>query len=264
LKDGFWKYESNGERAEAYCSSPKARRSAGQVIVIHEVWGFTPFIQRVCRRLSQSGFLAVAPLLYWRDKELFSPTTIREGMKVVWGLSLEERFRPAKLAAAMKEKHPSKEAESMLSILYERGFRRRLLQDVTSLANDLKRQSGHTRTGALGFSLGGGLAMQLAASFPELLACVAYSAKPADSGTVKRIQCPVKLFYGKDDAFMIGGLPELVKNFMRHGPELSLNIYPQAGHEFFDETNKGYRAAAAVDAWKDMIDLFQRKLSGKD
>ncbi|MDA4117567.1 MAG: dienelactone hydrolase family protein [Thaumarchaeota archaeon] len=264
MKDGFMKYGADGERPEAYVSNPRSSHPSGQVIVIHEVWGFTPFIQRVCERLSHSGFLAVAPLLYWRDKELFSPTTLREGLDAVWDLSLEERYRPAKLAAAMREKRPSKEAESMLKVLYDMGFRKRILQDVTSLADSLKTQSAHPRIGVLGFSMGGKLAIQLAAGFPGLLACVAYSAKPADSATVKRIQCPVQLFYGKDDLFMTRDLPEFVKDSMRNAAELALKIYPQAGHEFFDETNRGYQAAAAMDAWGETVDFFRRKLSGKD
>jgi len=94
LEDGVFRYKVDGGLAEAFCVNPKAGRPIGQVIVIHEVWGFTRFIQGICSALSREGFRAVAPMLYWRHKALFSPETVRAGMKVVWDLSLSERYRP--------------------------------------------------------------------------------------------------------------------------------------------------------------------------
>jgi carboxymethylenebutenolidase len=249
LRDGFFKYETVGGRAEAYVSNPRAGRPVGQVIVVHEVWGFTPFIRRVCERLSQAGFVAVAPLLYWRDKELFSLRTIREGLKLVWDLPLEDRYRAARLTAAIRERRPSREAASMLQVLYDRGFRKNVLQDLDSLSRSLKKESSRSRIAALGFSMGGKMAMQLAAGFPELRACAAYSAQPADRSTLERIRCPVMSFYGNKDTFMTGGLPKFVKDSMSSKTELTLKLYPGAGHEFFDDTSQEYREVAAKDAW---------------
>src|SRR2546430_9192462 len=134
LEGGFVTYPTREGRAEAYRSDPKSGCPLGQVLVIHEVWGLTQSIRDACDRLSQSGLLAVAPVLYWRDKQMFSSERIREGMRLVWDLTLEERYRPRLLAAALRREHASKEATSLLRAFYDKGFRRLLLQDLRSLA----------------------------------------------------------------------------------------------------------------------------------
>jgi carboxymethylenebutenolidase len=264
LKDGFVNYETRDGRAEAYRSDPKSGRPLGQVVVVHEVWGLTQSIRDACDRLSRDGFLAVAPVLYWRDEQLFSPERIREGMKLVWGLTLEERYQPRRLAAALAKGHASKETRSMLRTFYDRGFRGLLLQDLRSLANHLRKESPDLRTGALGFSMGGKLAMQLAESFPGIAACVAYSSEPARGAAVAKNRSPLLLFYGSEDRFMTRNLGAFVQEAVSKGRELMLKIYPLAGHEFFDPGNKKeYRAGAAEDAWETSTDFLLKGLSSE-
>jgi carboxymethylenebutenolidase len=262
LEDGFMQYKTKGGQAEAYFSNPEGGRPVGQVIVIHEVWGFTRFIQEACGRLSRQGFRAVAPILYWRDKELFSAKTIREGTKVVWGLSLEERYQHARLEAALRKGRASSEAASMLRILYDKRFRSKLLRDLKSLASSLRKEYPDLRTGAIGFSMGGKLALQLAGSHPGLAACVTYSAEPVLGPTVGKIRSPMLLLYGSEDRFVTRDLPAFVKEAVDKGKELELKMYPSAGHEFFDHTDKrDFRAAAAEDAWETSGGFLRKNLS---
>jgi carboxymethylenebutenolidase len=262
MEGGLIQYKAVGGQAEAYLSDPKGVSPVGQVIVIHEVWGFTRFIQDACDRLSQRGFRAVAPVLYWRDKELFSEETIREGMKAVWHLSLEERYQRARLEAALRKGRASAEAASTLRILYDKRFRDKLLRDLTSLAGGIRRQHPELRIGALGFSLGGKLGLQLASGHADLAACVAYSAVPVQGPAVGKIRAPMLLLYGGEDSFTLHDLPAFVKEAAHNGRDLELKIYPSAGHEFFDHTHEGhFRAAAAEDAWRRTADFFCRNLS---
>jgi carboxymethylenebutenolidase len=233
----------------------------GQVIVVHEVWGLTQAIRDACDRLSGDGILAVAPVLYWRDKRLFSPKRIRDGMRLLWDLTLEERYQPRLLAAALTEGHASKETASMLRTFYDKGFRRQLLQDLRSLESHLRKESPELRRAAVGFSMGGKLAMQLAGSIPDLAGCVAYSAEPALGTDVSKIRSPMLLFYGSEDKFMTRNLGAFVKEAVDRGKELELKIYPSAGHEFFDPGNKKeYRAGAAEDAWAASTDFLLKRL----
>jgi carboxymethylenebutenolidase len=255
-------YPAKGGQAVAYFSNPEGGRPLGQVIVIHEVWGFTRFISDACNRISRQGFRAVAPILYWRDKGLFSAETIRQVMKVVWDLSLEERFQRARLEAALKKGRASNEAASMLRILYDRRFRSQLVRDLKSLAGSLRKEYPDLRVGAVGFSMGGKLALQLAGSYPELAACVTYSAEPVLGLTVGKIRSPVLLLYGSEDRFMLRGLPAFVKEAAAKGKELELKMYPSAGHEFFDHTRgRDHRADAAADAWETSNDFLRRNIS---
>lgn len=232
--------------------------------MIHEVWGFTPFIRGVCKRLSHQGFRAVAPVLYWRDKELFSAEKIRDGMRAVWDLSLDERYKRTRLEAALKKGRASSEAASMLRILYDKRFRSRLLHDLLSLASCLREEHPDLRMGTIGFSMGGKLALQLAGSYPELAACVTYSAKPLLGPEVGKIRSPLLLLYGSEDSFMLRDLPAFVKEAVDKGKEFELKVYPSAGHEFFDNTTMGdFRAVAAQDAWETSIGFLRKCLSGR-
>jgi carboxymethylenebutenolidase len=262
LEDGLIHYRAFGGQAEAYLSDPEGGSPVGQVILIHEVWGFTQFIKDSCERLSRQGFRVVAPILYWRDKGLFSAGALREGMKAVWHLSLEERYQRPELEAALKKGHASPEAASTLRVLYDKRFRSKLLRDLESLAAGLREQRPDLRMGALGFSLGGKLALQLAGGHASLAACVTYSAMPVLGPTLRRIRSPMLLFYGGEDRFMLRDLPTFVKEAAHGGTELELKIYPSAGHEFFDHTDRRqFRAAAAEDAWRRSTDFLRRRLS---
>ncbi len=256
------KYRVKGGAAEAYRSDPDVRRPAGQVIVIHEVWGFTRFIQDVCTRLARQGFCAMAPVLYWRDKDIFSPETIREGLRAVWGLSLEERHRRATLEAAIKRGQASSKAASMLRTLYDMRFRNQLVQDLQSLSGDLRKERPDIRMGTIGFSMGGKLALQLAGGCPELAACVTYSAEPVVGPALKSIRSPMLLLYGSQDRFMLRHLPVFVKEAVGLGKELELKVYASAGHEFFDHTKRNdFHARAAQDAWEATEGFLRKNLS---
>ncbi len=262
MKDGFVEYVSGGRRAEAYCSNPKDGPSNGQVIVIHEVWGFTRFIKETCGRLSRQGFNAVAPVLYWRDKALFSPERLRQGIKVMWGLSLEERYEEARRQAAIRKGRVSRDTEAMLRVLYDNRFRSRLLGDLSSLARHLRKESPDLRIGAIGYSMGGKLALQLAAAFPRLAASAAYSAEPISGATLQKVDSPMLMLYGGKDSFMMGGVPAFVKETIDKGKQLELKIYRGAGHEFFDDTSeRDYDQAAAEDAWGSTIGFLRKNLS---
>ena len=104
--------------------------------------------------------------------------------------------------------------------------------------------------------------MELAGSHPELAACVAYSAKTVDRPTVRKIRSPLLLLYGSEDKFMTRDLPDFVKETIDQGKDLTLRVYPSAGHEFFDHTNKaGFQPSAAHDAWEASVDFLTRNLS---
>src|SRR5207249_8128678 len=139
----------------------------GAVIVVHEVWGFNSYIQDVCRRVASLGYSALAPMLYWSEGGmLFEPEAIRQAMRVVWDLSLPERYDRTELLAAIREKRAPDKIGQLLNVLYDRDFRARMLQDLVSLAESATSEG--IPAGTIGFSMGGGLALRLAARFGRL------------------------------------------------------------------------------------------------
>ncbi|HUI01332.1 MAG TPA: dienelactone hydrolase family protein [Nitrososphaerales archaeon] len=259
--EGFFRYPVKDGNAEAYAAEPVGRRAAGQVLVVHEVWGFTRFIRKTCDDLSNEGFRAVAPVLYWRDRDVFSEKNIREGLKTVWGLSLEERRQRAKLEAAIEKGGASPAAASMLRKLYDPGFRARILEDLVSLARHSRRERPDLALGALGFSMGGKMAMQTAAAFGGMAACVAVSSEPLVGPSLGKVRAPLLLLYGSDDAFMLRSLPAFVEEAVSRGKAVALKLYPSAGHEFFDPAHKDYLPAAAKDARESALDFMRKCLA---
>src|SRR5690242_16083185 len=56
-------FQANGRTISAYLSVPEQGSGPG-VVVLHAWWGLTEPFQRVCDRLAQAGFVALAPDLY--------------------------------------------------------------------------------------------------------------------------------------------------------------------------------------------------------
>ena len=258
------RYRVKDGEAESYLAEVPGADAVGQLILVHEVWGFTPFIRESCDRLSRQGFRAFAPLLYWRHKEAFREENVRKGLKAVWGLSLEERRDPQKLEAAIRKGRASDQAATMLRTLYDPDFRVRMLQDLVYLAKSLRKERPQLPVAALGFSMGGKLAMQLAARLRGLSACVAVSAEPLTGPDLGRIRSPLLLIYGSDDRFMLRNLTAFIGEAVDRGKELALKIYPSAGHEFFDPTDKAeYREEAARDAWETSVHFMRKAAAAR-
>lgn len=253
----YREYEGEGGSGRAYYSGKTA--DSPPVIVLHEVWGFTPFIREACDALGEAGFAAVAPLLFWRHQDLFNATAIKAAMASAWDLPLKDRFIPEQLGPFLSAKRAPKEVRSLLTILYDRGFRAELLEDQVSLLRSL---SGDDRSvGVLGFSMGGGLAYRLAGESAVVKACIAFSADPPGKDLIGRISSPILAFYGSEDTFTNRHVPRFVEDVLRLNKGLTLTVYPAAGHEFFDTRNsEGYRSNAAADSWRRTLAFLRRNL----
>jgi carboxymethylenebutenolidase len=78
---------------------------------------------------------------------------------------------------------------------------------------------------------------------------------------LKRISCPVLAFYGEQDTRLIEGLPELRQRLDDAGADFQVQIYPQAGHAFFNDTNPAvYNRAAAEDAWRRTLAFLRENI----
>ena len=96
------------------------------------------------------------------------------------------------------------------------------------------------------------------------IAAVAYyGAPPTDDAAIARIKAPVLGNYGADDK---GPSPDQVKAFeaamKSAGKAVDAKIYEGAPHGFANPNNpwKGYREAAAKDAWARTTAFFAQHL----
>lgn len=119
------------------------------------------------------------------------------------------------------------------------------------------------RIGVIGWCMGGGHALMLAAAEPRLAAGVInYGHLMTDPATIARITVPLLGNFGADDR----GIPasdvrELESALRKAGKSADFKVYEGAGHAFMNPNNKtGHVAAAASDAWQRIDRFFAGRL----
>src|SRR5512143_964330 len=120
-------FPSNGHTAKGYLATPAAGKGPG-VIVIQEWWGLVGHIKKVCDRFATAGFSALAPDLYH-------------------GKTTSEPDEAGKLFMALNIGQAEK--------------------DLRGAARYLAGQSSTTKIGAVGFCMGGQLALFAATLNPN-------------------------------------------------------------------------------------------------
>jgi len=189
---------------QGYISLPDhgATRGPG-VVVIQEWWGINEQIRRFCDRLAELGFVALAPDLY-RGIITREPD---EAGKMMMALNLEQAGQDMQGAVAFLASHPDVEGKGV---------------------------------GVIGFCMGGGLALLLAAQQPEhLIACVPFYGVipwPAAQPDWSKVRARVQGHYAERDA---SAPPEQVHALERelkaHGVDAEFFIYEGAEHAFTNE-----------------------------
>src|SRR2546421_1939294 len=129
-------FQSNGATASGYLAKPPGGSGPG-VLVIQEWWGLVPEIKRVCDRLAEEGFVALAPDLY-RGETTDQPD---EAAQKAMALNMEQAEKDMRGAVDYLASHEQYDGSGI---------------------------------GALGFCLGGGLAVWAATVNPKVDAVVTY------------------------------------------------------------------------------------------
>ena len=196
------------------------------VVVIQEWWGVVPHIIDVCDRFAAAGFSAIAPDLYGGR----TTTEPDEAGKLMMSLNIGQAA--AKMGAAI---------------------------DFLA-SNEAVTSEG---VGVVGYCMGGGLALVLAAARPDaVVACAPYyglipweGAEP-DWSTVT---CPIRGHYAENDGFFgPGPVAQLQAKLDAAGVDAVLTVHPGVEHAFFNDTRpEVYDPATATAAWDDTISFFR-------
>jgi carboxymethylenebutenolidase len=213
--------------APGYLAVP-AGDSGPATIVLQEWWGVDEHIRSICDRLAAEGFYALAPDLY-RGETTDQPSEAQQKM----------------MALSMGD------AE----------------KDMCGAADYLTSQPGFQGpgVGAVGFCLGGGLAVWAAATCPNIAAAVSYyyvmpHGKPDFSG----IKGPVLGHFGTADEFVpVDAAKALEVEIRDAGADVTFEMYEDAGHAFFNDTNRlgTYNPELADTSWGRTVDFLRSALT---
>ncbi len=219
-------FPSQGESVRGILYKPAGAGPFPAIVVIHEWWGLTDWVQQQAADLAQQGYITLAVDLY-RGQSATDPEMAHELMR---GLPQDRGV----------------------------GY----LTSAVAYLKTRKDVLPH-RIGAVGWCMGGGFALQLAIAEPTLRAvAINYGALDANPAQLKKIHAQVLGNFGAQDR---GITPEDVQTFAKEmaalGHPVNVKEYADAGHAFQNPNNKaGYRPDDTADADRRMRTFFAENL----
>ncbi len=222
-------YPSNGDTAEGYLALPPGGSGPG-VVVIQEWWGLVPHIRDVADRLAGEGFVTLAPDIF-HGAETTEPD---EAMRLLMGLAMDRAGRDIAGAAT-----------------YLAG-----LDEVTGAG-----------IGAVGFCMGGSLALWAATLSDDVRATVGfYPAVPWErmSPTWSRYDGKTAVIHTDEhEGGSAGeGVQQAKSAIEAAGGEVTLYDYPGTDHAFFNDARpEVYNPEAARESWSRTVEFLRERLS---
>lgn len=238
--------EFEGDNIPAYLAEP-AGTPKGGLIVIHEVWGLQSHTKSIADRLAKEGYVVIAP-------NLLSEIGITEELA---GSLAEELFDPERRTQAQPK------IRELMTPMQAPGFGEKTIARVRQCFEYLiARPELKEKIGVIGFCFGGTYSFSLAVHEPRLkIAIPFYGHADFTSEELSNISCPVLAFYGENDERLMEALPELKDNMKKAGVNFRAEVYKNAGHAFFNDTNRfAYNEGAAKDAWDKTISFLSDNL----
>jgi carboxymethylenebutenolidase len=222
---------SAGDSVRAWVVYPERATKAPVVLVVHEIFGISPWIRGVADQLAADGFIAIAPDLLTG--------------KGIGGTSDSTDATAA--PAAIRTLAPA-EVQSRLQAVAEYGM---------NLPAAVKRY------GIVGFCWGGSQVFAHAAKTPGLGAGVAYygGVNPQQIDLTKA-KAPVLGLYGSNDARVNATIPVADSALKTAGVPWQYAVYEGAGHGFLrqQEGQNGANMTATQQAWPRTVAWFKQHL----
>jgi carboxymethylenebutenolidase len=222
-------FSSNGGSCGGLFAVPPSGRGPG-VVVIQEWWGLVPHVEHLVDRFAEAGFVALAPDLY-HGAATDEPD---EAMRMMMSLAMD----PA-----------AKDIGGAARFLFE--------SDPTN-GNGI---------GAIGFCMGGSLALWSATLAPQLTTAVGfYPALPWErmspdwpnyAGKAAMIHCSEE-----DGTSSASGIQQAKSAIEAAGGSVELFDYPGTQHAFFnDDRPEVHDASASELAWNRTVQFLHDRLA---
>jgi carboxymethylenebutenolidase len=201
----------------AYIARP-VTLPAPAVVVLHEVFGVNADIRQTCDELSEHGFIAVVPYLFWRQEP---------------GVDLGVRSKD--------------EWEHGLRLYqaYDRDDGARDVKDAADFVSKLPDCTG--KVAVMGFCLGGLMAFLTAVRY-GVDAAVAYHGGDTEKylDEINGFDEPMLMHFGEDDEFISKTAQAAIMTALADMPNVTIYCYPRQRHAFARHNGAHYNAAAAL------------------
>jgi carboxymethylenebutenolidase len=206
-----WVTVKNGDRSvQTFVVYPESKDKTPVVLIIHEIFGMTDWVQDLADQVAAAGYIAVAPVLL-------------SGMGPNGGRS--SAFDHSKAMEAVSHLDPNQ-----------------VTADLTASADYAKKLPASTgKLFVVGFCWGGGQSFRFATNRPDLSAAFVFYGGPPDKDAMARIHAPVYAFYAGNDARIDATIPDATAGMKAAGKAYEPVTYDGAGHGFM-------RAGEAPDA----------------
>jgi len=190
------------------------------ILLLHAWWGLKPFFKQVCDQLAKQGFTVLAPDLY--------------------------QGRIAKTIDEAKVLREQCDNE--------------LMDNIVKVAKDhLVSLRADQPIGVLGFSMGASWALTIAANEPDVAAAVIfYGAGEAD---FKKVKAKILGHFAEVDEWEpIEYVRKMEADMKVAGLDVTLHVYPKAGHWFVEEDRPEYDSTSAILAWSRTYEFLRKYL----
>ncbi|HXV37780.1 MAG TPA: dienelactone hydrolase family protein [Myxococcota bacterium] len=217
------------DRIPAYLVTPASGAGRG-IVVIHDAWGLGDFVRDGCDRLAREGFVALAPDL-------------------LRGCEPRDLAAAEKLAAELDADAVVAGLESAIAELYNQP------------------ETVGPSIGALGFGLGGSLALLLAARQRRIGAVVDIGGPGLErelESELARVRAPVMAVLAGDSATpgAASAAERLRAGLASAGVRASVELRAGVGDGYMDDTRlDAYDAAAAAETWGALLAFFRSELA---
>jgi len=207
---GWGTVKDDGRSVQTFGVYPESKGKTPVVLVIHEIFGMTDWVQDLADQVAAAGYIAVAP-------DLLS------GMGPNGGRSSD--FAEGKTMEAVSHLNPDQVTAD--------------LNAAADYALKLPASNGKIFVG--GFCWGGSQTFRFATNRADLAAAFVFYGGPPDKDAMVRIKAPVYGFYGGNDARIGATIPDAITQMKAAGKTYDPVTYDGAGHGFM-------RAGEAPDA----------------
>jgi carboxymethylenebutenolidase len=220
-------FASNGAQAHGYLAKPASGSGPG-LVVIQEWWGLDDHIAEIVDRFAAEGFVALAP-------DLFGGRVAHDTDE----------------AGKLMEELPVDQAVRDLSGAVD------YLLANESVTSD--------KIGAVGFCMGGGFVLQLAAQLGDKIGAAVpfYGVGAAVPQQYIGITAPIQGHYGEEDAFYPVDQARRQEQQIRSESQNDVEFfYYPAGHAFHNDKDKlgTYNEQAARQAWERTVQFLKQNL----